>query len=136
MNPLYTFTQLWQWSFFQPYFISSLIYFEYVKAKSTSFHLQTVLYELLTNKGFLFNHLTIITPKQSLAILQYQLSGGNPSTSRRCRFDPCIGKIPWIFSRNPLQYSCLENSVDRGAGRVTDPGITKAWTCLSNWAHN
>ena len=39
-----------------------LILLEYVKAKSTSFHPQIVLYELVTDKGFLFNHLTIITP--------------------------------------------------------------------------
>ena len=29
---------------------------------------------------------------------------------------------------NPLQYSCLENSMDRGAGQGTVHGITKSWT--------
>ena len=28
----------------------------------------------------------------------------------------------------PLQYSCLENSVDRGAWWATINGITKSWT--------
>ena len=32
---------------------------------------------------------------------------------------------------NPLQYSCLENSMDRGAWWA----ILKSWTQLSNWAH-
>ena len=29
---------------------------------------------------------------------------------------------------NPLQYSCLENSMDRGAWRATVPGVTKSQT--------
>ena len=36
---------------------------------------------------------------------------------RRYRFDPWVGKIPWRRKwQNPLQYSCWENSMDRGAG--------------------
>ena len=33
---------------------------------------------------------------------------------------------------NPLQYSCLGNSMDRGAWRDTDHGITKSRTQLSD----
>ena len=33
---------------------------------------------------------------------------------KRLRFDPCVGKIPWSRKWQPLQYSCLENSMDRG----------------------
>ena len=29
---------------------------------------------------------------------------------------------------NPLQYSCLENSMDRGAWHATVCGATKSWT--------
>ena len=29
---------------------------------------------------------------------------------------------------NPLQYSCLENSMDRGAWQATVFGVTKSWT--------
>ena len=29
---------------------------------------------------------------------------------------------------NPLQYSCLENLMDRGAWGVTVHGVTKSWT--------
>ena len=32
----------------------------------------------------------------------------------------------------PLQYSCLENSMDRGAWRATVHGVTKSQTRLSN----
>ena len=33
---------------------------------------------------------------------------------------------------NPLQYSCLENSVDRRAWWATVHGVTKSWTRLSD----
>ena len=33
----------------------------------------------------------------------------------------------------PLQYSCLENSMDRGAYWAIVHGVTKSWTQLSDW---
>ena len=33
---------------------------------------------------------------------------------------------------NPLQYSCLENPMDRGAWRATVHGVAKSWTQLSD----
>ncbi|XP_065764834.1 glomulin isoform X3 [Muntiacus reevesi] len=38
---------------------------------------------------------------------------------RRPRFNPWVGKIPWRRNGTPLQYSCLENPMDRGAWRAT-----------------
>ena len=34
----------------------------------------------------------------------------------------------------PLQYSCLENSMDRGAWRATVHGVAMSWT--HDWATN
>ena len=34
---------------------------------------------------------------------------------------------------NPLQYSCLENSMDRGAWRATVHGVAKSRTWLRNF---
>ena len=34
---------------------------------------------------------------------------------------------------NPLQYSYLENSTDRGTWRAAVRGVTKSWMQLSNW---
>ena len=31
---------------------------------------------------------------------------------------------------NPLQYSCLENSMDRGAWQATIHGVSKSWMQL------
>ena len=36
---------------------------------------------------------------------------------------------------NPLRYSCLKNTTDRGAWRAAVHGVAKSWTQLSNWAH-
>ena len=35
-------------------------------------------------------------------------------------------------NNNPLQYSCLENSMHRGAWQVTVHGVAKNWTWLSD----
>ena len=36
---------------------------------------------------------------------------------------------------NLLQYSCLENLMDRGAWWAIVHGVAKSWTGLSDWAH-
>ena len=36
---------------------------------------------------------------------------------------------------NPLQYSCLENPMDRGAWRAVVHGVTRSWTQLSARTH-
>ena len=45
---------------------------------------------------------------------------------------PGSGRSPGGGHGNPLQYSCLENPVDRGAWRATVLGVTKSQTRLSN----
>ena len=48
-----------------------------------------------------------------------------------------LGLIPgWERSSgkgngNPLQYSCLENPMDRGAWKATVHGVTRSWIRLS-----
>ena len=37
-----------------------------------------------------------------------------------------------VGNGNPLYYSCLENSVDRGAWQGAVHRVTKSWTRLSN----
>ena len=39
--------------------------------------------------------------------------------------------IPGVENGNPLQYSCLENSMDRGAWWTAVHSVTKSWTWLS-----
>jgi len=42
---------------------------------------------------------------------------------------PALGRIPEERNGNPLQYSCLEKPIDRGAWQVTVHGVT-------NFGHN
>ena len=46
---------------------------------------------------------------------------------------PGFGRSPGEGNGNPLQYSCLENSMDRGAWWATVHGVTKSQTRLSNF---
>ena len=62
----------------------------------------------------------------------------NVCRCRRLGFDPWVGKIPPPPRRGnckPFQYSCLKNSMDRGAWQALVPGVVKSWTQLSSWGH-
>ena len=41
------------------------------------------------------------------------------------------GRSPGGGNGSPLQYPCLENPMDRGAGRATVHGVATSWTQLS-----
>ena len=45
---------------------------------------------------------------------------------------PGLGRFPGEGNGNPLQYSFLENSMDRGAWRATVHGVSKSQICLSD----
>ena len=48
---------------------------------------------------------------------------------------PMLGRSPGVGNGNPLQYSCLENSMDGGAWRAwraTVHGVAKSRTRLSD----
>ena len=47
---------------------------------------------------------------------------------------PELGRSPGGGNGNPLQYSCLENPMEKGALRAIVQGVTKIWTGLSNLA--
>ena len=54
---------------------------------------------------------------------------------KRREFDSSVGKIPWGRKCNPLQNSCLENSMDRGTWQAAIHGIMKSQAQLSMHAH-
>ena len=43
---------------------------------------------------------------------------------------PGLGRPPGGGNGNPLQYSCLENPMDRGAWWATVHGVSRSWTRL------
>ena len=65
------------------------------------------------------------------------LSGGSDGKESACNAGdsgliPGLGRSPGEGKGNPLQYSCLKNSMDRGAWRVTVHGVSKSWIWLSD----
>ena len=48
---------------------------------------------------------------------------------------PGLGRSPGEGNGNPLLYSCLENSMDRGAWWATVHGITKEWDMTEMTEH-
>ena len=65
------------------------------------------------------------------------LPGGSYGKESVCnsvdpRSIPGLGRSPEEGNGNPLQYFCLENSMDRGAWWAIVHGVTKSWTRLSD----
>ena len=48
---------------------------------------------------------------------------------------PGLGRSPGGGNGNPLQYSCLGNSMDREAWWATVHGVSKSQTWVSSWVH-
>ena len=46
---------------------------------------------------------------------------------------PGLGRSPGEGNGYPLQYSGLENSMDKGAWRATAHGVAKSWTWLNDF---
>ena len=57
----------------------------------------------------------------------------NAGDARDTVLIPWLGRSPGGGNSNPSQYSCLENSMDRGAWQVY--GVTKSQTQLSTYVH-
>ena len=56
-----------------------------------------------------------------------------PANSEAIRYEvsvPELKRFPGEGHDNPLQYSCLENPMDRGAWWAVVCGVTKSWTRL------
>ena len=51
-----------------------------------------------------------------------------PPAMQETQVHPWVGKIPWRRKWHPVQYSCLENSMDRGARQTTIHGVAESDT--------
>ena len=59
--------------------------------------------------------------------------GGSDAKESACNVGdlgsvPGLGRAPGEGNGNPLQYSCLETSMDRGIWEATVHGVAKSWT--------
>ena len=69
-------------------------------------------------------------PGASQVALGVKNSPANAGDIRDVGLIPGSGRSPGGRHGNPLQYSCLENPMDRGAWRATVHGNAKSWTWL------
>ena len=91
-------------------------------------------------------------PSDRRLLQSYHLLGGAPTPAHSCVYlgfpggsdgkesacnpgdpgsIPGLGRSPGDGNGNPLQYSCQEKSMDRGAWRATVPGVAKSRTRLN-----
>ena len=69
---------------------------------------------------------------------QPSFSGGSDGKKSACNVGdpgsiPGSGRSPGEGNGNPLQYSCLENHMDKRAWRAIVHGVAKGQTQVSNW---
>ena len=62
-------------------------------------------------------------------------SSCNAGVTGDAGFIPGSERAPGGGHGNPLQFSCLENPMDRGAWRATAHGVAKSRTRLSDLVH-
>ena len=104
---------------------------------------------------FCFTSVVILTSVACITTLEYYkegqdspcakmglprwLSGKNPPANAGDARDmgsiPGLGKSPGVGNGCPPQYSCLENSVDRGAWQATAHAAAASQTQLSTHTH-
>ena len=71
------------------------------------------------------------TKRVQVALVVKNLST-NSGDARDMGYIPGPKRFPGVGNGNPLQYSCQENLMDRGAWRATVHGVTKSQTRLSD----
>ena len=81
-----------------------------------------------------------INEKQWLStyLIMQSFPGGSEDKASACDAGgpgsiPGWGRSPGEGNGNPLQYSCLENPVERGAWQATVHRVAKSWTQLSDF---
>ena len=89
-----------------------------------------------TRPGLGQNSCTCLAGKSLIVLASFP--GGSDSKVSACSAgDPGLipgsGRSPGEGNGNPLQYSCLENSMDGGAWLAIVHGVTKSWTRLSHF---
>ena len=81
--------------------------------------------DLASLKHNLVNSLKILGFPGSIVVKNLPANAGD---ARDSGLIPGLGKSPRGGNGNPLQYSCLENSLDRGAWQTTVHEVAKSQT--------
>ena len=77
----------------------------------------------------------LITTNLSMVLFVWGFPCGSAGKEYTCNVGdlgsiPGLGRSPGDGNGNPLQYSCLENPMDRGTWRATVHGVTESQTQL------
>ena len=64
----------------------------------------------------------------SQVVLVVKSPPANAGDARDTGSTPGSGRSPGAGNGNPLQYSCLENSMNRTAWQATVHGVARSWT--------
>ena len=80
-------------------------------------------------------NINLIKKKDFLGVAVAKNSPANPGDTGATCSIPELGRTPGEGNGNPLEYSCLENSMDRGAWQATVHGLTRCQTQLSTHTH-
>ena len=91
-------------------------------------HCRRILYQL-SHKGSPFQGLLWVKIQGALVVKHPPASAEG---TRGVGSIPGSGRSPGGGNGHPLQYSCLENPIDRGAWRTTVHRMTKSWTWLKH----
>ena len=80
-----------------------------------------------------------VCPEDTPSRFGWSPPGGSDDKEPTCNVGdldstPGLGRSPGEGHGNPLQYSCLENPMDRGAWQATVHGVAKSQTRLSDSA--
>ena len=94
-------------------------------------------YKININSNYILVHIYIIRIQNNV-MFKLGFPGGSDGKESACNagrpgFDPGSGRSLGEGNGYPLQYSCLEIPMDRGAWRVTVYGVAKGWTQLSQF---
>ena len=90
--------------------------------------------EVISSRVVIYNMMTTVT----MIVLYIGFPGGSDGKESACNVGdlgsiPGSGRFPGEGNGNPLQHSCLENSMGRGAFQVTVHGIAKSQTPVSDF---
>ena len=86
------------------------------------------MFKLLTSVLISHTRKVMVFPQSSIG-KESACNAGDPGSV------PRLGRFPGVGHGNPLQYSCLENSMDRGGWWATVHGVTKSLAQMSELIH-
>ena len=107
------------------FFMVQLSHLHIATGKTTSLTIWTLVDKVIS---LLFNKLSMFV----MGFPSSSVGKESACNAENLGLIPGLGRYPGEGNGNPLQYSCLEISMDRGAWSATVHGVMKSWTQLGD----